>query len=327
MKSSGPDVAIIIPCHNHGRYLGECLGSVMGQTLAAAEVVVVDDGSTDNTAEVCSQFPDVLYLHQETKGVSSARNLGLRHTTSPLVLFLDADDLFLPPAVEELVECIRIAGAQCGAVFARAERFQAAPGEPRRSMDSGPPTEDVEPYMARRLSKDLFALSRTVCCRQMKSSLVPVCAGLVRRQVYDDVGYWDEKLSSVEDREMWVRITAHTDTAFYNHTVALVRRHAGNRSQGNHWIKNHQNIMRLLVKIRDCNDYDDDLRSHARKQLGTEAYRLSGRLITEGDYGEANRTIRESLAVRPLHLKSWIRYAQCLALSPFDRSVRPDTPS
>ena len=91
------NISVIIPTHNRCELLRRALLSVFAQTLLPTEVVVIDDGSTDNTATMIrTEFPAVSYYYQENSGVSSARNLGIQHTTGDWLAFLDSDDEWLP---------------------------------------------------------------------------------------------------------------------------------------------------------------------------------------------------------------------------------------
>lgn len=102
---SVPGVSCVIPVYNGARYLRETLDSVLAQSLPVAEVLVVDDGSTDGTAEIVRAYGGaVRHLYQPHAGVSAARNRGIRAATQPLIAFLDADDLFLPHKTERQVE-------------------------------------------------------------------------------------------------------------------------------------------------------------------------------------------------------------------------------
>jgi len=117
-------VAIIIPCYNYGRFLGDAIESALAQTVQPAEILVVDDGSTDNTAAVASQYEPLLrYVYQENAGPSSARNYGIRITQSQWLLFLDADDILDPQAIQELSECAQLP-EQPDLVFGDASTFE-----------------------------------------------------------------------------------------------------------------------------------------------------------------------------------------------------------
>ena len=91
-----PLISVIIPTYNYGRHLGKALGSLGEQTYRNLEIIVVDDGSTDDTRSVVARFgPGIVYLYQENRGVSAARNAGLRRAAGEFIAFLDADDYLL----------------------------------------------------------------------------------------------------------------------------------------------------------------------------------------------------------------------------------------
>lgn len=94
-------VSVVIPAYNQGRFLRETIESVLRSTKPAEEIIVVDDGSTDETAAVCREFGDqIVYLHQANGGVSAARNAGLKRATSDAIMLLDADDVLLSDWIE-----------------------------------------------------------------------------------------------------------------------------------------------------------------------------------------------------------------------------------
>jgi glycosyltransferase involved in cell wall biosynthesis len=95
-----PNSAVVIACYNHGHFLADAIDSVLAQTQRPDEIIVVDDGSTDETRQVVERYPDVCYIHQANQGLSAARNKGLILSSSEVIIFLDADDRLLPEAVE-----------------------------------------------------------------------------------------------------------------------------------------------------------------------------------------------------------------------------------
>ena len=95
-----PLVSVVIPCYNHGAYLAEAIKSVVAQTYPNIEIIVIDDGSTDNTKEVTWGFEKVQYIHQKNQGLSAARNTGIKNAKGDYIIFTDADDWFLPDAIE-----------------------------------------------------------------------------------------------------------------------------------------------------------------------------------------------------------------------------------
>ncbi|MBA3284177.1 MAG: glycosyltransferase [Nitrosopumilus sp.] len=101
MEASSKDiVSVIIPSFNHGHFLSDAIVSVKQQTYPYTEIIVIDDGSSDNTKEVAQSFADVVYVFQHNQGLSAARNKGLSVSTGNFLVFLDADDLLLPDALQ-----------------------------------------------------------------------------------------------------------------------------------------------------------------------------------------------------------------------------------
>jgi len=129
-------VSVIIPCFNQGRYLPEALESVIRQTWADWECIVVNDGSTDDTREVALRFtrrdPRIRYLEKRNGGLSDARNHGLDAARGDLIQFLDADDALLPRKLEAQIEAMRPAE---GPVIATCDYFRGAPEDVLREVN------------------------------------------------------------------------------------------------------------------------------------------------------------------------------------------------
>jgi len=100
-------VSVIIPCYNHGGFLPKSLASIQQQAYPAIEIIVVDDGSTDNTREVAQRYPQVRYIYQTNQGLSAARNTGIAHSKGEFLIFLDADDWLFPGAIETNLAYLR----------------------------------------------------------------------------------------------------------------------------------------------------------------------------------------------------------------------------
>src|SRR5215213_3125487 len=101
---ASPLVSVVIPCYNQAHFLGEAIESVLAQSYPNFEIVVVDDGSTDDTSEVAGSYPKVRLVRQENQGLSGARNAGLARSEGEYVVFLDADDRLRPEALEAHLE-------------------------------------------------------------------------------------------------------------------------------------------------------------------------------------------------------------------------------
>ena len=201
-----PLVSVVVPTYNYGRFLPEALESVLAQDYPRMEIVVVDDGSTDETRAIVAPFVDrgVIYVWQENKGRGQARNAGIAASTGPLLAFLDADDVWLPGKlslqVDHLERTPELAMVS-GAYFDCDEE-----NRPRRLVQ--PP--DVEGYMLERL------LVKNIVGNPTKV--------LIRRRCLDAVGGFSE-LPVSQDWDTYLRIASRFPIGFVRAPVAKKRDH------------------------------------------------------------------------------------------------------
>src|SRR5204863_2461379 len=130
-----PLTSIVIPCYNQAHFLPEAIESALSQTHRPIEVIVVDDGSPDNAAEVVARYPHVRYVRQENQGLGGARNAGFRVSKGEYIVFLDADDRLTPNALESHLACFAVhseAGFVVGDIdqIARDGSYAASPRWP-----------------------------------------------------------------------------------------------------------------------------------------------------------------------------------------------------
>jgi len=187
-ENENPLVSIIIPNYNHASYLGDAIRSVLHQEYRSFEVIVVDDGSTDNSREVAEQFDDKIhYIYQENAGLSAARNTGIRASKGSLVGVLDADDMYESKFLDTLVGALTsdpgADGVYCGYQFVD-ENNNLLPQIENRAV----PSDDL--YGA--LLDGNFFVPESI---------------FLRKHVYEDVGFFDEALRACEDWDVWLRVT------------------------------------------------------------------------------------------------------------------------
>jgi hypothetical protein len=210
VNAAAPDASVVIICYNHGRYLPEAIESVLAQSLENVEVLVVDDGSTDDTAEVASRYPTVRSIRQRNQGMAAARNTGLRACRGRYVCFLDADDRLLPDALrmgaeslEKHVECAFVSGHH---------RLIDAEGRPM-------PTE-VRPCVREEhyrtlLERNYIGMHATV---------------LFRREALERVSGFDPSLRACDDYDSYLRIASRMAVHCHDGLVAEYRQHESNTS-------------------------------------------------------------------------------------------------
>ncbi len=227
-------VSVVIPCYNHGRFLREAIASAIAQGELVLEIVVVDDGSTDETHAVATEDGTVRYLRQQRSGLSEARNSGWRASSGDYVVFLDADDRLLPGAVEAGLEAF---GRWPHVAFAFGHyelidehgAVQPTWRERRIGDDRTFTTGDFELVLPdgrcagrspqpRRVSDYYTAMLRRNCVSMH-------AAVLYRRAVLEEAGGFDPRLSALEDYEMYLRVTRTHPVACHDEVIAQYRRH------------------------------------------------------------------------------------------------------
>jgi glycosyltransferase involved in cell wall biosynthesis len=190
-----PRIAAIIPLYNGEKYIGEALASVLAQRLQPAEIVVVNDGSTDDgpriVEELAARHP-IRLLHKSNGGQSSARNFGVAHTTSELIALLDQDDIWYPNHLQQLVKPF-LAGSEreLGWVYSNLDEIDEAGRLIARCCLRFLPLPNPK--------RDLFG------CLAMDMFVLPT-ASLVSRKAFEEVGGFDENLSGYEDDDLFRRI-------------------------------------------------------------------------------------------------------------------------
>ena len=200
-----PLVSVVIPCYDQAHFLSEAIESVVAQTYPHIEVIVVDDGSNDNTAAVANRYPGIRYFRQQNQGLAAARNAGLRQTVGQYLVFLDSDDRLLPHALEAGLRCFQENPA-CGFVYGHCQ-FVAFEGTPTRGV---PPT----------VVEDNFYLA---LLRGMPV-LAPATV-MYRREVFESVGGFDVTLSPAADYKMYYDIARQFPVSCHGEKIVEYRKH------------------------------------------------------------------------------------------------------
>lgn len=183
-------VSVVVPAHNAGQWIGETLSSILAQTMLPVQVIVIDDGSTDSTADVVRSFGTrVQYAYQENAGAGAARNLGLTLAIGEYVAFLDADDLWLPEKIEKQLLLFK---NQPDLMWVYSDAYIFPDGRPEAPTRVSQYRELPSGWIHEALLLGDFIASPTP---------------LVRRCVFSVVGPFLVKPTFGEDWDMWLRIS------------------------------------------------------------------------------------------------------------------------
>ena len=212
-----PAVTVVMPAHDAADFIGEAIESVLAQTFTDWELVVVDDGSTDGTAEAVAAYDDprVRLLKTEHSGLPAvARNRGLAGSGSPCVAFLDADDLWRPSKLARQLTVLE-SRPEVGLVFTNFEQLRAGALEP---FSPSPGLTASGPEFERLAVGNYVANSSVVLRRDL----------LVRHGLFDE----DPRLRGTEDFELWLRLAPHTTFAYVDEPLLIYRLHDRNLGRG-----------------------------------------------------------------------------------------------
>lgn len=199
----GDLVSVIIPNYNHTRFVSDAIQSVLAQTYRSFEIIVVDDGSTDNSREVVADFGDQLhYIWQENQGLAGARNTGIRAAKGEFIALLDADDEWLPAFLETMTA---LAGQYPeAAVYYCAAQGMDVDGHDLPQVFGGPV---IPPQM----------MYETL----LRANFLNCCTILMRRSAVMEAGLFDQTLRSCEDWDLWLRMLPKH--SFIGTSACLVR--------------------------------------------------------------------------------------------------------
>ena len=189
-----PTIAVVIPTFNRDSVVSRAIDSALRQTLLPAEIIVVDDGSTDNTPSlIAAKYSAISYLRTENKGVSAARNLGIKKAKSEWIAFLDSDDEWLPQKLEKQV-----------AYLSREQKYKVAHCD-EIWIRNGKRVNQKAKH--KKYGGYIFEKCLPLC-------VISPSAVIIRRELFDELGCFDETLPACEDYDLWLRICAKYPVLF-----------------------------------------------------------------------------------------------------------------
>lgn len=207
--SKKPSISVVIPTHNRCHTLARALDSVLEQSVSPSEIIVIDDGSTDDTSDLLkSQYPTIKAYRQSNHGVSHARNRGIESSTGEWIALLDSDDAWYPGKLEAQLSEIE-----------REPSIRLCHSD-EHWIRNGKRVNQRERHTKR--GGHIFQHCLPLCA-------ISPSASVIRRDVFTDIGYFDESLPACEDYDFWLRLTAQEAVAYCD--APLVIKHGGHQDQ------------------------------------------------------------------------------------------------
>lgn len=297
---AGALVSIVIPTYNGARYLSEAIDSALGQTYPHIEVVVVDDGSTDETAEIVTAYGDrVLYLRQDNAGPSVARNRGIFASRGDFLCFLDSDDKLRPEMVSELVACAD--DDTVGVVYC---------GHYLTSPDGEVVGQSVLDGPSGYVFEELFK----------RGGLCVMHAAIVRRAAVIRAGLFDTRLRQWEDYEFWIRVAKCCKFKFVPaHLVEYRQLMGSNGRDPVHRVRSARVLRSLLRAWVASGDVPKQVERQAEVRLGRARLQQIAQdaflCYWAGDRSAAGRLALRAIAGGPRYMFNrglWAIAAKCV---------------
>jgi glycosyltransferase involved in cell wall biosynthesis len=302
------NIAVIIPCYNAAPWIRRTLESVLSQQQPPNEVIVVDDGSTDESPAILSQFgAGIRVIRQANAGLGAARNAGAASATATWVAFLDADDLHLAGTLQEY-RLLHDSFPDATVLFGDFALFDD------RGVDRAHGIHHLHdlPRWAAAQSGRHFLLKRPAeILIERNGAFTPSCL-VLRRDVWSRVGGFDESraFQGAEDLDLYFRLLATEDVAFTTEVVVHKRQHPGNMSR---------NVLQMRgAGERALGRASDFYGRHHRELLpivnAKAASMLAGWAADDVEHARpgARETVKRLLAHRPLSIRAWWLMARCL---------------
>lgn len=296
-------ITALIPTYNCERYIRDAVDSVLAQTYPVHEVIVVDDGSTDNTEQVLRSYAGrIRYIRQANAGPPAARNTGIAQATGDLIALLDSDDLWVSRKLELQMNYLQQHPAS-GLVYTDMKTFD----------DTGIIEESVK------ISRNLRLPSGDIFPELFAETLFQTSAVLIRKSCIDKVGGFDTSLRMGDDYELFLRIARHYELGYVDEPLVLYRQHStqGTRTWGKQLQQGIPWEFLVLKKIVDR--YPEMIgelgRAEVEHRLSKPYFALGYACLAEGDRENARFLLRGALRHWPSN-PGYLRYYLMTFLSP-----------
>ncbi len=279
-------ISIIIPTFNRRDYITIALDSVLKQTYKDYEIIIIDDGSSDDTKEVLKPYQDnIRYFYQDNKGIPTTRNRGIREARGDYIAFLDSDDFWLPEKLERQIEC-----------FSNNSRYGMVATRCSSITPDGRLRKKNRPGKSGWVLIDLF-----------KANFIRTSSAMIKKECFDKIGMFDESLPECEEYDLWLRIARKYPVGFINEPLAVYTDNPKGVSTDS--LAGRLQRLKVLEKdyLKEC------IPSPIyRKRLANNYHYVGRHYLNRGEKSEGKKYLKHSIALDPVNLKILLYYASSL---------------
>ena len=279
MNDQNPRVSVVIPTYKRAHLISRAIQSVLDQTYQDFEIIVVDDGSTDNTEEIVQNYKEdrIRYIrHSVNKGAAAARNTGIKASRGKYIAFQDSDDEWFPDKLEQQIKVFDDASSEVGVVYSGFYRIEA----------------DKKVYFP---SDRFTQIDGNIHNELLKGNFVGTPAVLIKKECFENIKYFDENLRALEDWELWIEISKHYTFKYINKPLlcAYSTLNSVNLNQNN-MLKAHE-----IVLLEHLDDF-----SKNKKILSEHFFDVGKGLCSNGDFKKGKNYLIKSVKLNHLNLKT-----------------------
>lgn len=275
---NNPTVSIIIPTYNRSRLLARAVKSVLNQTYQNFELIIVDDGSTDDTREIVAGFNDkrIRYVrHEENKGEAAARNTGIKAARGGYIAYQDSDDEWLPEKLAKQMKLLEDASPEVGVIYTG---FWKTENHKRTYVPFS--------WVSRKngdIHKEL-----------LKGNFIGSPAVLIKKECFNKVGLFDENLRNLVDWEMWIRISKHYHFRCVDEPLVIAHYDLDNVSD------NPGSLIDALVLVLEKNRCELE---PEKKLLAKHWMNIGNLLVAKGEVKKGRHYIVSALRLYPFSIR------------------------
>jgi glycosyltransferase involved in cell wall biosynthesis len=294
-----PLVSVIIPCYNGEKFIAEAIESVINQTYENWELIIVDDGSTDNSKEIVKKYLSckrIQYIkHEENQGIPFARNTGIKASKGQYIALLDQDDLWISDKLKIQIDIFnKDEDKKIGLIFSDF-----------LSMSDGIITHGSWP--SRRVPKNIDSLSITEVARVLfVYNFIPTVTVLIRKHCFDNLGLLDDNfLGGTDDYEFFIRLTNNYQLKYVDYPLAIRRFHDNNFSKMERFFKDE-----IYIIDKTITNYNQ-LKDLKKIKLANLYYKLGRTHQIQEDFRTAKKNFIKAIKYNPLNVRYLFLFMIC----------------